>query len=303
MAVNAGERIAFLDPMDFGSTRMGMEAGPHVLVVDDDPQLREMVATALRRVGYSVVTATDGERGWDAMWSAPVDLVITDYSMPNLNGLELLKRMSSSGLMIPAILMSARFPRDISEVLETLSHGGALHKPFRLEELYFKVGSILDDIRPAYLPSPASIDTGRYKGRAERHAVRKEIGLRRLRLASKILVHERTALLREGGNSALERVCTKMEEHFLARAGMVGFQLLLAHALVLARREVAWLGPIKISNDGVFRELDQAGAKFGAAEVFQGEVAVITELLTLLTSLLGEPMTHARLHEVWRESL
>jgi hypothetical protein len=211
--------------------------------------------------------------------------------------------MSSSGLMIPAIFMSAGFPRDISELLETLSHGGALHKPFRLEELYFKVGSILDDIRPAYLPCPAPIDTGRYKGRAERHVVRKEIGLRRLRLASKILVHERTALQREGGNSALERVCTKMEKHFLAGAGMVGFQLLLAHALVLARREVAWLGPIKISNEGVFRELEQAGSKFGAAEVFQGEVAVITQLLDLLSSLLGEPVTHARVHEVWRESL
>jgi DNA-binding response OmpR family regulator len=303
MEGNAGETMALPDAKASGSTRLETEAGQHVLVVDDDPQLRGMVATALRRVGYKVVTATDGERGWDAMWSGPVDLVITDYAMPHLNGLELLKRMSSSGLMIPSILMSAKFPRDVSEILETVSPGGALHKPFRLEELYFKVGSILDDIRAAYLPFPAAIATGWCKGRAERHNERKAIGLRRLRLASKLLVHERAALQPDGGTSALERVCTKMERYFFSLAGMVGFQVLLAHALVLARREVAWLAPIRISNEGVFRELDRAGAKFRAAEIFQGEVVVLTQLLILLASLMGEPMTHACLDEVWRESL
>ena len=302
MAVNAGETMALPDTKASGRTRLETESGRHVLVVDDDPQLRGMVATALRTEGYNVVTATDGERGWEAMWSGPVDLVITDYAMPNLNGLELLKRMRSSGLMLPSILMSAGFPRDISEILEQVSHGGALHKPFRLEELYFKVGSLLDDVRPAHPQFPPSIDTGRYQGRAERLILRKAIGLRRLSLARRLLAHER-AIPRASGKSALERVCTKTERYFFTVEGVVGFQVLLAHALVLARREVAWLAQIRISDDGVFKELDQAGARFGAAEISDGEAVVLTRLLTSLASLLGEATTQRCLDAVWREAL
>lgn len=303
MAVNVVETMPLPETKASGIKRQETEASQFVLVVDDDPQVRGMVATALRRVGYTVVTAPDGERGWDAIWSEPVDLVITDYAMPKLNGIELLKRMRSNGLMLPSILMSADFPRDLSVILETVPQGGALHKPFRLEELYFKVGSILDDIRPAYPALPTAIDTTRHRGRVERQTARKALGLRRLRLARKLLLHERAALERNGGNSALERVCTKIEGYFFALAGMVGFQVLLAHALVLARREVAWLAPIRISNQGVFRELDQAGAKFRPPEIFKGEVVVLTQLLNLLASLLGEPMTRACLNEVWHESL
>ena len=114
------------------------------MVVDDDPFLQRMVAAALKKVGYNVATSDNGESAWELICSEPLDLLITDYSMPRLNGIELLRRLRNSSLSLPAILMSASMTRNLSEIIEVVSPGGALHKPFGLNELYFKVGSILD---------------------------------------------------------------------------------------------------------------------------------------------------------------
>ncbi len=61
---------------------------PKILVIDDEPDVREFLATALRRAGYHVVAAANGREGIHACRRATVDLVITDLVMPEKEGLE-----------------------------------------------------------------------------------------------------------------------------------------------------------------------------------------------------------------------
>ena len=62
-----------------------------VLVVDDDPAVCEVAARVLRRAGYSVVTAPDGQRALEILKQRPVQLVISDQQMPGMSGIELLR--------------------------------------------------------------------------------------------------------------------------------------------------------------------------------------------------------------------
>ena len=62
-----------------------------VLVVDDDPAVCEVAARVLRRAGYSVVTASDGQRALEILKQRPVQLVISDQQMPGMSGIELLR--------------------------------------------------------------------------------------------------------------------------------------------------------------------------------------------------------------------
>ena len=80
-----------------------------VLLVDDEPYILHVLAIKLRNAGYNVVTAADGEEAVDICLSEAPNLIITDYQMPYLNGLEFcLKYRESSGSKIPAILITAR---------------------------------------------------------------------------------------------------------------------------------------------------------------------------------------------------
>jgi len=66
---------------------------PHILLVDDDPDLLKMTAGILKRAGYDVDTARDGADGWKALHDSHYDLLITDNSMPKVTGLELIQKV------------------------------------------------------------------------------------------------------------------------------------------------------------------------------------------------------------------
>jgi CheY-like chemotaxis protein len=78
-----------------------------VLVVDDEPVLRHTLAKLLGDVGFRVVVAPDGPAGIDLSSRAPVDLVVTDYLMPGLDGQETLDRLRQAIPGLPAIVMTA----------------------------------------------------------------------------------------------------------------------------------------------------------------------------------------------------
>jgi len=81
-----------------------------ILVCDDEPHILHVVATKLKNAGYEVATALDGEEGWQMACEAPPDLIITDYQMPVLSGLELCARLrADEGLKsIPVLMLTAR---------------------------------------------------------------------------------------------------------------------------------------------------------------------------------------------------
>jgi two-component system, cell cycle sensor histidine kinase and response regulator CckA len=115
-----------------------------ILVVDDEEPIRLLMATTLRKVGYRVIQAEDGEdalRQWTGR-AQEIDMVITDVVMPRLTGLELIPQLLTLSPNLP-ILMISGYPRE--DASPTVASGGVefLPKPFRLDELLKNVRSLL----------------------------------------------------------------------------------------------------------------------------------------------------------------
>lgn len=110
-------------------------SSPTVLVVDDDPGIRESVTEVLSAEGYRVLEAPDGEEALVALDRLEGRcVVLLDLAMPRMNGLELLKELSRSGRSerFPVVVMSANaHPRE----LEFPQVVALLRKPFELDEL------------------------------------------------------------------------------------------------------------------------------------------------------------------------
>ncbi len=94
-----------------------------VLVVDDEPHNREIMARRLERAGYAVETAPDGQRAFDWLAKNPADMVLLDYMMPGMNGFDLLKllRATQSANELPVIMVTA--VNDSDSVVEALNLG------------------------------------------------------------------------------------------------------------------------------------------------------------------------------------
>jgi two-component system response regulator MprA len=110
-----------------------------VLLVDDDRVLREAVGRALRLEGYEVLLACDGREALRLMAHDQADLIVLDVSMPEMNGIEVCRRMRSAGEMASVLMLTAR--DGIGERVEGLDAGADdyLVKPFALEELLARV--------------------------------------------------------------------------------------------------------------------------------------------------------------------
>lgn len=85
---------------------------PHILVVDDDGDIRRLWARALIRSGYKVDTAEDGATGWQAIDARTYSLLITDDDMPKLSGIDLVKKIRSAGMDLPVVLASVANPME-----------------------------------------------------------------------------------------------------------------------------------------------------------------------------------------------
>lgn len=107
-----------------------------VVLVDDEPYILHVLAIKLRNAGYNVFTAADGEEAVEVCLNEAPDLIITDYQMPYLNGLEFcLKYREFSSRKIPAILITAKeFDVKSDEVLKA-GIELVLSKPFSPREI------------------------------------------------------------------------------------------------------------------------------------------------------------------------
>src|SRR5579885_1436529 len=85
----------------------GLVAGRRILVVDDEPQITRVLRTTLTSHGYEIRVANDGESALDLLKDWPADLLITDLSMPAMDGLELTRRVRTRSRM-PIIVLSVR---------------------------------------------------------------------------------------------------------------------------------------------------------------------------------------------------
>jgi DNA-binding response OmpR family regulator len=109
-----------------------------VVVCDDEPHITRAISMKLAKAGFEVETAADGEAGWEAISRALPALVITDYQMPRLNGLELYRRLRGTpgAENLPIILLTAKgFELADDDQLQDLAFAHVLVKPFSPREL------------------------------------------------------------------------------------------------------------------------------------------------------------------------
>jgi len=117
--------------------------GGRVLVVDDDPEVREAVETALELDGHRVATATDGLAALKRMGQTEFDAVVLDVLMPHLDGFEVCRRLRASGNRTPVLILTARdSEQDTIRGLD-LGADDYLIKPFGLGELLARVRALL----------------------------------------------------------------------------------------------------------------------------------------------------------------
>jgi two-component system OmpR family response regulator len=131
-----------------------------ILVVDDDPHIRDLLCFALGKAGMHAAEAGDGEEAWAAAQASPPDLMILDINMPRLDGLELCRRLRASGgrlANLPVLFLSSR-AEDIDRIVG-IEIGGDDYvvKPFSPREVVARVGAILKRGVPAPPPLPAIV--------------------------------------------------------------------------------------------------------------------------------------------------
>jgi DNA-binding response OmpR family regulator len=132
-----------------------------ILVVDDDRDLVELLDYALRREGYEVSRAYDGETAIDAFTREKPDLVVLDLNLPKLAGFVVLERMRRGDEHVAILILSAR--QDETDVLRGLQLGADdyITKPFRPKELVARVKAILRrSIQVRGRPAPSVYRTG-----------------------------------------------------------------------------------------------------------------------------------------------
>ena len=113
-----------------------------ILIIDDDPDVREFLEYTLNSAGHQTVTAEGGREGLNRFLRAPADLVITDLFMPELDGLELIAGLRTRFPELAIIAMSGRTPNLLS-VARNMGSNEILHKPFSADELVAVVQSVL----------------------------------------------------------------------------------------------------------------------------------------------------------------
>jgi two-component system response regulator MprA len=120
-----------------------------VLVVDDEPAVRDALERALRAEGYRVSTAADGRAGLDRIASDHPDLVVLDVLMPIMDGLEVARSLRRSGDRTPILVLTAR--DSVADRVEGLDAGADdyLVKPFALDELLARIRALLRRSTPA----------------------------------------------------------------------------------------------------------------------------------------------------------
>jgi len=189
-----------------------MEKKSRILIVDDEAQLTRVLRTGLKTRGYDVRVAADGVGALETFGDWSPDLVVTDLSMPNMDGLELCSRLRAFS-QVPIIVLSAKGEEKIK--VEALDAGADdyVTKPFGMDELLARVRVLLRRVIAPVADMSTVIETGDFRvdlsarivalRGSEVHLTPKEYELLvyLIRNAEKVLTHHTLLGAIWGGNS------------------------------------------------------------------------------------------------------
>jgi two-component system OmpR family response regulator len=178
------------------------EAGPQsdarLLVVEDEPNILELLSASLRYAGFDVITASGGSEAVQAAQRHRPDLIVLDVMLPDMDGFDVIRRLRGGGARIPVVFLTARDGTDDKVRGLTLGGDDYVTKPFSLEEVIARIKAVLRRTRgDGVEPTP------------------------RLKFADLELDEESHEVWRGGGQVQLSPTEFKLLRYFLQNAGRV----------------------------------------------------------------------------------
>ncbi|MFW0111463.1 response regulator transcription factor [Rothia sp. CCM 9417] len=121
-----------------------------LLVVDDEPNILELLATSLRFAGFEVVTASNGREALDKAETESPDLAVLDVMLPDMDGFTVTRKLRSSGRLFPVLFLTAK--DDTEDKVTGLTVGGDdyVTKPFSLDEVVARIRAVLRRTQPQH---------------------------------------------------------------------------------------------------------------------------------------------------------
>jgi CheY-like chemotaxis protein len=139
------DRLEDVDVAQAPIESAALAPGTRLLVVDDETAIQQLLKEALTSEGYEVEVCSDGQEAWQRLQerTQPVDLLITDQTMPHLSGLELVSKLREAGNSLPVVLCTGFSELVTEQALHDLDISHCMAKPVRLDQLKSKLRAIL----------------------------------------------------------------------------------------------------------------------------------------------------------------
>ena len=120
-----------------------------ILIIDDEPDVLKLAAFRLKRWGYEILTANDGQTGLEIIENERPDLVLLDLRLPNLDGVDVCRQVKNNEALkhIPIILFTATADIAVAETAKQVGADGYIVKPFEPEQLLEKIQSVAGEPR------------------------------------------------------------------------------------------------------------------------------------------------------------
>jgi two-component system OmpR family response regulator len=141
-----------------------------VLIVDDEPNIRDLLSTSLRFAGFSVHAVANGADAVHAAEKGEPDIILLDVMLPDMNGFSVTKKLRSMGINAPVLFLTAR--DETEDKITGLTVGGDdyMTKPFSLDEIVARINAILRRTRAAQVEESV-LEVGEIKINQDAHDV------------------------------------------------------------------------------------------------------------------------------------
>jgi len=172
-----------------------------ILIIDDEPGVRDLLQDALGNAGYQVQCATNGADGLDQLRRRSADLCIVDINMPTMNGFEFLEKLRAHDAKTPVLMLTARDSGDDVERGLRVGADDYVRKPFSLDELLLRVAAILrrtgieEDDDHVFVCGPLTMNIDRHVVTLDTKEV--ELSATEFRLLEVLLEHQDRVVTRE----------------------------------------------------------------------------------------------------------
>ena len=127
-------------------------ASRSILIVEDEKDVRDVIAEMIAMFGYEVSIHSNGAEAWNDIAANRYDLIITDLGLPGLDGGELLMTMRRNGIKTPALIITGVDSDSSGIDLNKITNCSFIQKPFKIEDLKIKINELLKNDSKEFKP-------------------------------------------------------------------------------------------------------------------------------------------------------